>query len=55
MVLIFSCAKLIQYAFQSDDLANADKKTLIIHKEPGKSTIHFIINNRQKIDLTEQD
>ena len=27
MVLIFSCDKLIQWAFQSDDLANADKKT----------------------------
>ena len=27
MVLIFSFAKLIQKAFQSDDLANTDKKT----------------------------
>ena len=45
MVFIFSWPELNQQVFQSDDLANTDKKQLIAN------TIDFIINNRQKITL----
>ena len=47
-------AKVIQQAFQYDDLANTDKETWLFRKIPGKNTIDFIINNRQKIALTKK-
>ena len=53
MVFIFSCLYLIQWVSQSDDLVNADKTTGYSEKILIANTIDFIINNRQKIDLTK--
>ena len=44
MIFTFNWLKLIQWTFQSDDLANTGKNNGLFRKIPSTNTIDFIIN-----------